>query len=107
MDAVKDTIKHPDQPIRIEREINNIHRSFGARISGEIAQFYGDAGLKPDTIKINLKGIAGQALGAFLIEGVSIHLDGVANDYIGKGMSGGKIIIKYYCCCPEKMHFFF
>ncbi len=93
LEAVKETIKHPDQPIRIDREIQNVHRSFGARISGEIAQFYGDAGLKSDTIKINLNGIAGQALGAFLIEGVSIHLDGVANDYIGKGMSGGKIII--------------
>ncbi|MCJ7766104.1 MAG: glutamate synthase-related protein, partial [Thiovulaceae bacterium] len=93
LDAVRETIKYPDQMIRIEREIRNIHRSFGARISGEIAQFYGDKGLKADTIKINLNGIAGQALGAFLIEGVSIHLDGVANDYIGKGMSGGKIII--------------
>ncbi|MCJ7764894.1 MAG: glutamate synthase large subunit, partial [Thiovulaceae bacterium] len=93
LEAVRETIKYPDQMIRIEREIRNIHRSFGARISGEIAQFYGDKGLKADTIKINLNGIAGQALGAFLIEGVSIHLDGVANDYIGKGMSGGKIII--------------
>ncbi|NOR58117.1 MAG: glutamate synthase, partial [Sulfurimonas sp.] len=51
------------------------------------------AGLKADTIKINLNGIAGQAFGAFLIPGVSIYLDGVANDYIGKGMHGGKIII--------------
>ncbi len=86
-------IKHPDQPVRIDRTIQNVHRSFGALVSGEIAQYYGDKGLKEDTIKINLKGVAGQALGAFLIEGVSIHLDGVANDYIGKGMSGGKIII--------------
>ncbi len=86
-------IKHPEHPIRIKREIQNIHRSFGALVSGEIAQYYGDEGLKPDTIKINLSGIAGQALGAFLIPGVSIYLDGVANDYIGKGMHGGKIII--------------
>ncbi len=86
-------IKHPEHPIRITREITNLNRSFGARVSGEIAQFYGDAGLKADTIKINLNGIAGQALGAFLIPGVSIYLDGVANDYIGKGMHGGKIII--------------
>ena len=87
-------IKHPEHPVRISREITNLHRSFGARISGEIAQYYGDTGLKPDTIKINLKGISGQALGAFLIHGVSIYLDGVANDYIGKGMHGGKIIIR-------------
>jgi len=86
-------IKHPEHPVRITKEIKNIHRSFGALISGEIAQYYGDAGLKADTIKINLTGIAGQALGAFLIPGVSIYLDGVANDYLGKGMHGGKIII--------------
>ena len=93
LEEAQSAIKHPDQPIRIEREITNLHRSFGARVSGEIAQYYGDKGLKEDTIKINLTGIAGQALGAFLIEGVSLNLEGVANDYIGKGMSGGKIII--------------
>ena len=86
-------IKHPEHPIRINRQIANVHRSFGALVSGEIAQYYGDKGLKADTIKVNLSGIAGQALGAFLIPGVSIYLDGVANDYIGKGMHGGKIII--------------
>jgi len=86
-------IKSPDQPIRITREIKNVHRSFGALVSGEIAEYYGDEGLKPDTIKINLTGVAGQALGAFIAPGVSIYLDGVANDYIGKGMNGGKIII--------------
>ncbi len=86
-------IKHPEHPLRIQREIKNVHRSFGALISGEIAQYYGDEGLKPDMITINLSGVAGQALGAFLIPGVSIYLDGMANDYIGKGMHGGKIII--------------
>ena len=86
-------IKHPEHPIRITREITNVHRSFGALVSGEIAEFYGDEGLKADTIKINLSGVAGQALGAFLIPGVSIYLEGVANDYIAKGMHGGKIII--------------
>ncbi len=86
-------IKNPEHPIRITRDISNLNRSFGARISGEIAQYYGDSGLKDDTVNISLKGIAGQALGAFLINGVSIRLDGYANDYIGKGMHGGKIII--------------
>ncbi|MBD3798521.1 MAG: glutamate synthase large subunit, partial [Epsilonproteobacteria bacterium] len=89
-----DAIKNPDRPVKIVRDICNLNRSFGARISGEIAQYYGDAGLKNNTIKINLKGIAGQALGAFLINGVSIRLEGVANDYIGKGMHGGKIVIR-------------
>jgi glutamate synthase (NADPH/NADH) large chain len=87
-------IQHPDHPIKIQRDICNLNRSFGARISGEIAQYYGDEGLKPDTINIKLKGIAGQALGAFLINGVSIELEGVANDYICKGMHGGKVIIR-------------
>jgi len=86
-------IKHPDVPIRIKREIQNIHRSFGALTSGEIAEYYGDVGLKSDTITMNLTGVAGQALGAFLINGVSIYLNGVANDYIAKGMHGGKIVI--------------
>lgn len=89
-----DAIKNPERPIRIVRDICNLNRSFGARISGEIAHYYGDGGLKSDTIRIDLKGIAGQALGAFLINGVSIRLEGVANDYIGKGMHGGKIVIK-------------
>jgi len=57
-------IKHPEYPIRIKRKIQNIHRSFGALTSGEIAEFYGDAGLKSDTITMNLTGVAGQALGA-------------------------------------------
>ncbi len=86
-------IEHPEHPIKIERTISNLNRSFGARISGEIAQYYGDKGLKSETIRINLSGIAGQALGAFLIPGVSIYLNGVANDYLCKGMHGGKVII--------------
>ncbi|OHE01965.1 MAG: glutamate synthase [Sulfurimonas sp. RIFCSPLOWO2_12_36_12] len=93
LQEVMGTIKHPKQPIKISREIRNIHRSFGALISGEIAEYYGNKGLSADTIRINLTGISGQALGAFLIPGVSIYLSGVANDYIGKGMHGGKIIV--------------
>jgi glutamate synthase (NADPH/NADH) large chain len=89
-----DAIKNPESPVRITRTICNLNRSFGARISGEIAHYYGDKGLKNDTINIKLTGIAGQALGAFLIPGVSIRLNGVANDYIGKGMHGGKIVIQ-------------
>ncbi len=94
---VMNTIKHPEQKVTIKRDICNLNRSFGARISGEIAQYYGDSGLAADTIKIKLSGVAGQSLGAFLIDGVSLYLNGPANDYIGKGMLGGKIIIT-----PEK-----
>ncbi|MBW6488938.1 glutamate synthase large subunit [Sulfurimonas sp.] len=87
------SIRNPLNSIRIKREIANTDRSFGALISGEIAEYYGDKGLNPDTIKINLTGISGQALGAFLLPGISIYLEGVANDYIGKGMHGGKVIV--------------
>lgn len=89
----REAIKYPEHPVKIDTEITNINRSFGTLISGEIAEYYGDEGLKPDTIKLNLTGVAGQALGAFLNNGISIYLNGVANDYIGKGMHGGKIII--------------
>lgn len=88
------TIENPSKPISIEAQISNLNRSFGTLTSGEIAKRYGDAGLKDDTITYNLTGIAGQSFGTFLSRGVNIYLDGVANDYVGKGMSGGKIIIK-------------
>lgn len=90
---IAQTIKNPQHRAVVNTEIRNINRSFGALISGEIAQYYGNKGLPSDTIRINLEGISGQALGAFLINGVSIYLKGVANDYIGKGMHGGKIVI--------------
>ena len=86
-------IENPGQSVIVNRRIHNINRSFGARISGEIAKFYGDAGLKEGTITINLEGVAGQSLGAFLINGVQINVKGAANDYVGKGMHGGKIVI--------------
>lgn len=89
----KPVIQDTQRDIVITREICNLNRSFGARISGEIAKYYGDKGLANDSIVIKLKGIAGQSLGCFLINGVSIYLNGVANDYVGKGMHGGKIII--------------
>jgi len=86
-------IRHPEHPIRIKRTIQNTHRSFGARLSGEIAKYYGNTGLAEGTIRIDLEGVSGQSLGAFLVNGVSLYLNGAANDYVGKGMNGGKIII--------------
>ena len=80
-------------PIQKEIEIKNQNRSFGTLISGEIAKYYGDAGLPKDTITLKLSGKAGQSLGAFLTEGVNIKLTGAGNDYVGKGMSGGSICI--------------
>jgi glutamate synthase (NADPH/NADH) large chain len=87
------TIKNPEQKTVIDSQITNINRSFGALISGKIAQFYGDEGLKKDSIVLNLKGVTGQALGAFLNNGITINVSGVANDYVGKGMHGGKIVV--------------
>jgi len=86
-------IKNPNDSIIIEKKIDNLNRSFGTRISGEIAKYYGDTGLPDGTIDIKLNGTAGQSLGAFLINGVSLHVNGAGNDYIGKGMSGGRIVI--------------
>jgi len=87
------TIKDTSKPITINGEISNLNRSFGALISGEIARNYGDKGLPDSTINFNLKGTAGQSFGAFLSNGININLEGTGNDYVGKGMSGGKIII--------------
>jgi len=87
------TIKRPTDNITINAEISNLNRSFGTRISGEIAKYYGDEGLPEDAIRINLKGTSGQSLGAFLSNGVNLYVDGAGNDYVGKGMSGGRIVI--------------
>ena len=90
---VHKTIENPNSPIKVNTEISNLNRSFGALISGEIARFYGDKGLPENSININLKGIAGQSFGAFISKGMNLYLDGAGNDYVGKGMNGGKIII--------------
>lgn len=90
---VAKTIKNPKDASVVDATICNLNRSFGAYISGQIAKVYGDDGLASDSIKINLKGIAGQSFGAFISKGMSLYLRGAANDYVGKGMHGGKIII--------------
>ena len=87
------TIKDPSAPIVLNKEIGNLNRSFATRISGEIAAVHGNAGLPDDTITLNMKGTAGQSLGAFMSKGVSINIEGAGNDYIGKGMNGGRIVI--------------
>ena len=79
--------------VRIERPIRNVHRTVGAMLSGEIVKRYGAKGLPDDTISLSFKGSAGQSLGAFLAPGVTIRVEGDANDYLGKGMSGGRIIL--------------
>jgi glutamate synthase domain-containing protein 3 len=81
------------QPVQIELPIKNSNRTVGAMLSGKIAKKYGEEGLPPGTINIRLQGSAGQSFGAFLAEGVDITLEGDTNDYMGKGMGGGKIVV--------------
>ncbi|MGE5157495.1 MAG: glutamate synthase large subunit [Gemmatimonas sp.] len=81
-------------PVKIEAEIHNTDRSAGAMLSGQVATIYGHAGLPNDTIHVGFKGTAGQAFGAWLAHGVTFDLEGEGNDYVGKGLSGGKIIVK-------------
>jgi len=81
-------------PVKIETEINNTDRSAGAMLSGTVAKIYGHAGLPHDTIQVSFKGTAGQAFGAWLARGITFDLEGEANDYVGKGLSGGRIIVK-------------
>ena len=95
------TIEKPNTPIKIKETICNLNRSFGTLISGEIAKYYGDEGLPDGSINIFLKGIAGQSFGALLSKGMNLYLDGAANDYVGKGMNGGKIIVNTPLQGPE------
>ncbi len=81
-------------PIVLDLPIRNVNRTVGAMLSGEIARAYGHAGLAADTIRVNFSGVAGQSFGAWAAHGVTLSLVGDANDYVGKGLSGGRIIVK-------------
>ena len=81
------------QPVEAQASpIRNVHRTVGAMLGGEIARRYGSAGLPDDTIHFKFNGSAGQSFGAFVPNGVTLELEGEANDYLGKGLSGGRII---------------
>ncbi|MCJ1271066.1 glutamate synthase [NADH] [Lobaria immixta] len=80
-------------PCRIECDIVNTDRALGATLSYQISRRFGEAGLPQDTIHANIKGSAGQSFGAFLAPGVTLELEGDSNDYVGKGLSGGRLII--------------
>ncbi|KPU42807.1 ferredoxin-dependent glutamate synthase 1 [Oxobacter pfennigii] len=82
------------KPVRGSFEIRNVNRTVGSMLSGEIAGKYGQEGLPDDTIVFKFKGSAGQSFGAFAVKGVTLVLEGDANDYVGKGLSGGKLILK-------------
>ncbi|OZA93436.1 MAG: hypothetical protein B7X57_05030 [Erythrobacter sp. 34-65-8] len=82
------------QPVEIARAVRNVNRTVGTMLSGEVARRHGHAGLAPDTIRVKLTGVAGQSFGAWLAHGVTLDLTGDANDYVGKGLSGGRIIVR-------------
>ncbi|MEO5333275.1 MAG: glutamate synthase large subunit [Magnetococcus sp. YQC-5] len=82
------------QTIELRLPIKNTDRTVGAMLGGEISRLFGESGLPKDTIKFHFDGVAGQSFGAFNVPGVSLYLYGAANDYVGKGMSGGRIVIR-------------
>ncbi|MGO4559839.1 glutamate synthase large subunit [Rhizobiales bacterium 3FA27D7] len=82
------------QPVEIALPIRNVDRSAGAMLSGEVAKRFRHKGLREDTIKVTLTGTAGQSFGAFLARGISFDLIGAGNDYVAKGLSGGRIVIR-------------
>jgi glutamate synthase domain-containing protein 2/glutamate synthase domain-containing protein 1/glutamate synthase domain-containing protein 3 len=92
IDHAKDAIEHGTS-VEFKLPIKNVHRTVGAMLSGEIAKKYGSAGLPNDTVKFYFNGSAGQSFGAFLTKGVTLTLEGDANDYVGKGLSGGRIVV--------------
>ena len=80
--------------VKIETAIGSVNRSAGAMLSGEVAKRYGHKGLPDNTIHVKMKGTAGQSFGAWLAKGVTFELEGEANDYVGKGLSGGIIVVR-------------
>ncbi|HEX4096390.1 MAG TPA: glutamate synthase-related protein, partial [Caulobacteraceae bacterium] len=93
IDAAKPALDE-GKPVRLEHPIRNVNRTVGAMLSGEVARRYGHAGLPADTIVVRLHGSAGQSFGGFLAHGVALELSGDANDYVGKGLSGGRVVVR-------------
>jgi glutamate synthase domain-containing protein 2/glutamate synthase domain-containing protein 1/glutamate synthase domain-containing protein 3 len=88
----KDALRNKT-PIKLEYKIRNTNRTVGGKLAGEIAYRFGDAGLPQGTIELHFKGSAGQSFGAWCVNGMRLILEGEANDYVGKGMSGGEIVV--------------
>ncbi|MGP3972281.1 glutamate synthase large subunit [Streptomyces sp. 6N223] len=93
-DALNAATPEDAQPVRAQLAIRNINRTVGTMLGHEVTKRFGGAGLPEDTIDITFTGSAGQSLGAFLPHGVTLRLEGDANDYVGKGLSGGRLIIR-------------
>ncbi|MBT2135452.1 glutamate synthase large subunit [Croceibacterium sp. LX-88] len=82
------------ETVVLERKVRNVNRTVGTMLSGEIARKHGHGGLKPDQLRIAFTGVAGQSFAAWLVHGVTLDLVGDANDYVGKGLSGGRVIVR-------------
>src|SRR5579859_2102153 len=93
IEVAKDALEHA-KPVRGEYAVRNVNRTVGAMLSGEIARRYGHAGLADDTISLTFRGNAGQSFGAFAARGLTLELIGDANDYVGKGLSGGRVVVR-------------
>jgi glutamate synthase (NADPH/NADH) large chain len=92
--AAKAALGKSPKPVQINDTVKNVNRTVGAMLSGEVARKFGHAGLPDETIQITLTGTAGQSFGAFLARGVTLNLIGDGNDYVGKGLSGGRVVVR-------------
>ncbi|MGP4114060.1 glutamate synthase large subunit [Streptomyces sp. 4N509B] len=93
-DALGAATQEEAQPVRAQLPIRNINRTVGTMLGHEVTRRFGGAGLPDDTIDITFTGSAGQSFGAFLPRGVTLRLEGDANDYVGKGLSGGRVVVR-------------
>jgi glutamate synthase domain-containing protein 2/glutamate synthase domain-containing protein 3 len=90
--ASREALEH-QQPVVLSRPIRNVHRAVGTMLGSEVTRRWGGAGLPDDTITVRFTGSAGQSFGAFVPRGITLELEGDANDYVGKGLSGGRIVL--------------
>jgi glutamate synthase (NADPH/NADH) large chain len=88
------------QPVRLELPIRNVNRTVGTMLGHEVTSRYADAGLPDDTIDVTFTGSAGQSFGAFVPRGITLRLLGDANDYLGKGLSGGRLVVRPHADAP-------
>jgi glutamate synthase (NADPH/NADH) large chain len=92
IEACRSALEHK-LPVTLSRPIRNVHRAVGTMLGYEVTRRWGGAGLRDDTITLRFTGSAGQSFGAFVPRGITLALEGDANDYVGKGLSGGRIIL--------------
>jgi len=92
IEACRDAIVHR-RPVAIERRVRNVHRSIGTMLGSEVTRRWGGDGLPDDTIYVACTGSAGQSFGGFVPRGITLRLEGDANDYVGKGLSGGRLVV--------------